>query len=358
MRTLTRYVFRLYVSRALATTMALTALLLVFDVLANASAIIGKGAGVLMPVFAYAALRAPDVISLVVPLAALLASMMVYGQLVMTSEMVAARAAGVSVHRVIAAMILGAGVLAVAHTAFQEFVVQHSSARLRLWAERDYRGMPPEVAPQRAPTWFAAGDALVHVSGSATDGRRLQGVTVVRRSPEGRLTDIFTADWARFRNGFWQFHEVHRPTSDGPGAAETMPRLDLVLPISPGRFSTLAESPAELGLEELWTLRKNPQSANRPASFYNFWLHRKLAHPAGALVMVLIAAPVALQAARRNRMLLVSFATILAGFLFFVSERVLVALGETGMLPAAVAAWTPAIVFASLGLWVVISMEE
>jgi len=358
MRTLTRYVLRLYLGRAVLTTLALTALLLVFDVLASASDIIGKGAGVLLPVLAYAVLRAPEVLSLVMPLAALLAAMMACGQLVMTSEMIAARAAGISVHRLIAAMVLGAGLLAVAHLLFQDFVVQHTSARLRLWAERDYRGLPPEVAPQRAPTWFAAGNALVHVGGSSSDGRRLADVTVVRRDGEGGLADVFTADWAGFRNGFWQFHEVRRPASNGPGSGETMQRLDLVLPISPGRFSTLAESPAELGLRDLWTLRRNPESATRPASFYTFWLHRKLAHPAGSLVMVLIAAPLALQAARRNRMLLASFGVVFAGFLFFVSERVLASLGESGMLPAAVAAWTPGIVFASLGAWVVISLED
>jgi len=357
MRTLTRYVFRRYMGRALLATLGLTALLLVFDVLATASAVIGQGAGVLRPLLAYALLRAPEVLSLVTPLAALLAGMMVCGQLVMTSELVAARAAGISVHRMIGAMLLGAAVLAVAHGAFQEVVAQHTSARLRLWAERDYNGMPPEVTPQRAPTWFAAGNALVHVGGSSTDGRRLEEVTVVRRNRSGQLVDIFTADWAGFRNGFWQFHEVRRPTSDQPGAG-TMPRLDLVLPISPGRFSTLAESPKELGVRELWVLHRNPESANRPASFYQFWLHRKLAQPAGSLVMVLIAAPLALQVARRNRMLAASFGAVFGGFLFFVAERVLAALGETGILPAAVAAWTPAAVFASLSMWIVISMED
>ena len=357
MRTLPRYILRLFLGRAVAAVAGLTALLLVFDILANAGEIVARGAGVFVPLGHYAALRAPEVATLVTPLAALLAAMMTYAHLVTTSEMIAARAAGVSLRRVMGAVLVGAAVVAVAHGAFQQFVAQDTSARLRLWAERDYQGAPPSMTPQRAPAWFAAGDALVHADSSTPDGRRLDGVTVVRRDPQGRLIDLFDAAWADFSNGFWRFHEVARLIEREAGAPTTRARLDLVLPISPKRFSTLAESADELGLGELWRLHNTPDAGSRPDSFYSFWLQRKIAQPVGALVLVLIAAPIALQAARRNRLLLASFGTVTAGFLFFVSERVLAALGETGLLPATIAAWTPAAVFSLLALWVVVTLE-
>lgn len=354
--TLTRYLLRSFLHRVLPVIAGLSAILLLFDVLANIDDVLAENTSIVLPLLVYAALRLPEVVSLVVPLATLLASMIVFAQFVSTQEMVAVRAAGVSIYRVAAALLLGAGLLSAAHFWFADAVLPHTSGRLQLWAARDYRGLPPRQAPRQAPTWFAVSDHLVKVDYSSLDGRRLYGVTVVQRDESGRMTDYFRAQRAFYQDRLWVFADVDRPPMAGREAQE-LEKLRLALPVTPKRFAALGGQLNALRAEELWQLASNPEASGRPTYVYSTWLHRKVAHPLGSLVMVLLAAPLGLQLARRNRMLLASFGVIFAGFLFFVAERLLLALGETGLLPVPMAVWTPGVVFSILAIWILISLE-
>jgi lipopolysaccharide export system permease protein len=354
--TLDRYLLRQFLARAAAVIGGLTAILLLFDLLANADDIVEGSGRILLPLLVYAALRLPEVVALVVPLAALLATLGVYATAVSTHEMVAIRAAGISIYRATVALIVGAALLAGALVWFSDTVLPATSSRLELWQARDYDGLPPRRRPQQAPSWFSVGDALVEVRGSSLDGRELTGVTVIRRNSEGRMVAYLKAARARYDGELWVLEEVTRAPVDGrpaPGS-ET---LRLALPVTPQRFAALGERPGSLSFAEIWRLASNPDLGGRPAHVYWTWFQRKLAHPAGALVMVLLAAPIGLQHGRRNRAMMVSIAAIGAGFLFFVAERLLLALGETGLLPPTMAVWAPAVVFSMLASWILLHYE-
>jgi len=286
----------------------------------------------------------------------LLATLAVLATLVTTNEMVGVRAAGISVYRVTLALLAGAAVLAGVHLWFADTVLPATSSRLALWDARDYEGLPPRRRPSRAPAWFMVGDSLVEVGWSSLDGRELRDVTVIRRDDNGRMTAYTRAEQAHYRDELWVLERVHRLPVNGQPRPD-VPRLRLALPVSPERFAALGERPGAMRISEIWRLAHNPDLGGRPARVYDVWLQRKFAHPAGALVMVLLGAPMALQHARRNRMLLVSLGAITVGFLFFVAERLLLALGETGALPAAMAVWAPAVVFSMLAVWVLLHYE-
>lgn len=354
--TLDRYLLWFFLRRAGAIAGALSAILLLFDVLANADDIVAGSGRVVVPLLAYGGLRLPEVIALVIPLSALLATLVTYANAVNTHEMVAIRGAGISIYRVTAALLFGACVLAAIHLWFSETVLPATSSRLELWQAQDYNGLPPRRRPQQAPTWFAVGDSLVQVGGSSFDGRRLRDIAVVQRNENGRMLRYLRAETARYAESAWHLRNIHRMQIDG-GTAETVERMRLALPVKPKRFAALGERPGALTMSDLWRLARNDDLGGRPPHVYYAWFQRKIAHPLGALVMVLLAAPIGLQHARRSRMLIASLGSIGAGFLFFVAERLLLALGETGLLPTAMAVWSPAIVFSILASWVLLHYE-
>jgi len=353
---LDRYLLRHFLIRAGLIIAGLTAILLVFDVLANADDIVTGSGGIVLPILAYAGLRLPEVLVLVIPLSALLASLAVFATLVTTHEMVALRAAGVSIYRITLSLLGGALLLGAFHLWFADTVLPATSSRLELWKAQDYRALPPRQRPTQAPSWFAVGDALVEVGWSSLDGRRLRDVTVIRRNGDGRMTAYMRADRAHYTDDLWVLERVQRVPVDG-GARPNTDEIRLALPVSPKRFAALGERPGTLAISEIWRLASTPGLGGRPKEVYRVWLQRKFAHPVGALVMVLLAAPLGLQHARRNRLLLASMGAIGAGFLFFVAERLLLALGETGMLPPALAVWSPAVVVSMLALWVLLHYE-
>jgi len=354
--TLDRYLIAAWLARAGLVVLGLAAILLLFDVLANADDVVEGSGRIVLPVLAYATLRLPEIISLVVPLSALVATMALLAHLVATHELVALRAAGVSFFRVIGALLLGALVLSTVHFAFTETVLPQTSSRLELWRAEDFKGLPPRRLPRQAPAWFAVGDALVEVETSSLDGRHLRGVTVVRRGKDGGMRTYLRAERAVYTGLAWRLEAVRRAALDGR-PAERLPVLRLDLPVTPKRFGALGERPGTLRLAEIGRLIADPELGGRPRHVYEVWYHRKLAHPLGALVMVLLAAPLGLQHARRQRMLLASFMVMFVGFLFFVAERLLAAVGETGIVPVPLAAWTPAVVFALLAAWLLLHYE-
>lgn len=353
---LDRYLIRSFLGRAGLIVAGLTALLLLFDVLANADDVVAGSGRVIVPVLIYAGLRLPEVVVLVVPLSALVATMAVLAHWVSTHQLVALRAAGVSFYRIVAALLGGAVLLALAHFWFADTVLPSTSSRLELWRAQDFQGLPPRHVPRRAPAWFAVGDALVEVKESSLDGRELSGVTVVHRDDSGALRSYMRAKRAFYTGQVWLLEDVRRAPLRGQNAPDVR-TFRLNLPVAPKRFAALGERPGALRLGEIGRLIADNDLGGRPTHVYRAWYQRKLAQPVGVLVMVLLAAPLGLQHARRNRMMLASFGVMFTGFLFFVAERLLVALGETGMLPVALAVWTPAALFSILAAWVLLHGE-
>jgi lipopolysaccharide export system permease protein len=127
--------------------------------------------------------------------------------------------------------------------------------------------------------------------------------------------------------------------------------------LTPGHLADLAADPAKLSLAEVWRFVSNPDVGSRPVDFYQTWLLRKIAIPFVTLMMVLLAAPVA-QGMQRHGGLGTGLAVgVGIGFLYFVADGLLLALGEIGTIPPVVAAWSPTVLFGAIGVSVLLKIE-
>lgn len=351
-----RYLLRLFGFYLVGVLATLAAVVTLFAVIAEADRVLAGATSIWSALLAYAGLRLPGVISLLIPLAALVAALAALARLASGSELVAIRAAGVSSFRIAATLLAGAAVLAATHFWFANTVVPESAARLRLWQAQDYAGHPPAAIPRNAPHWFAVGDTIVHIEASSIDGTRLNRPTLIERDGAGRLKQYLTARVARYEDGQWVFVDVRRPlANDSLGEVD---RLVFDLPLNPDRFSALGGGPEEVEFGQLLELANAGELSRRSPNYYAFWLQRRIAQPAASLVMVLIVVPVSLLAGRRSRVLAGSLAALGAGLLYFIAERLLIPLGENGLLPVEIAVWTPAATYALMTLWLLLMKES
>jgi lipopolysaccharide export system permease protein len=97
--------------------------------------------------------------------------------------------------------------------------------------------------------------------------------------------------------------------------------------------------------------------SERPQSFYLTHLQRAFAHPAGALAMLLLAAPVALANFRSGQGGTFVVGALGAGLVFIVADGLLTAMGESGAVSPVLAAWTAPLVFAALGATALLKLE-
>lgn len=107
-----------------------------------------------------------------------------------------------------------------------------------------------------------------------------------------------------------------------------------------------------LGIPEITTWLRSPlakQTTSNRSSYLTHW-HYRWALPITCIVTVLLAAPLSIHFARRGAGSGVFLAVVLSVLMIFFSTLTL-ALGESGTLLPAIAAWLPNISFAILGLY-------
>ena len=78
-------------------------------------------------------------------------------------------------------------------------------------------------------------------------------------------------------------------------------------------------------------------------------LHQKLAYPLSLVVLAWLAVPYAYRMGRRGTLMGIALALVL-GMVYFALTAFVTKLGEASLLPPALAAWTPTVVFALLAM--------
>ncbi len=115
--------------------------------------------------------------------------------------------------------------------------------------------------------------------------------------------------------------------------------------------SITASKKVFLSLQEIsGYLRMHPDLSPERRALLLTQFHGRLAAPWTCLVVILIALPFGAVSGRRNVFVGVA-SSIVIFFAFYVMQRFGMALGTSGRVPAALAAWAPNVFFAVLGLW-------
>ncbi|MFZ5790336.1 MAG: LPS export ABC transporter permease LptG [Pseudomonadota bacterium] len=357
-RTLIGYATRLLLLQFAVMLLSFTALLQLLDLLNNTDKLFerhGEGADVL---FRYIWLRLPDLASFLFPFAVLLAALLVLGRLAQSAEVMAMKAAGLSYWRILAAFFPAAAVIAGLHFIMADQVAPIAAREMADWnaAAEDEFARSDQAQPV---VWARDGLTLARVVAVLNRGRALSGVTLFMRNADNVFQERVVAKLARYRDGGWDLYDVARTVIDDRGGTDVsrVAQWRWASSLSPQHFSDLAATPASLSLRELHAFAANENVGSRPTYYYETWFNKRLALPVMTLIMVLLAAPVAQSLQRQHGVGLGFAAGIGMGFLYFIADGILQSLGESGMLPPQLAAWSPVVLFASIGATSLIRIE-
>ena len=298
-------------------------------------------------------LRLPYFIVLSLPMALLLGALLAVGRLSDHNEVVAMRTGGISLGRM-AVPVVAAGVLvAAASLVLSEYVVP--LADQRYWDE--VRRVTGQVQPARGYVLFreeeGARVSVYYARKVSEDGATLEGV-VVNQEEAGRLARVIVANTTRFVDGRWVFEEgVAHELSGGPRLEIRFKRLVAGIRRTPREILAERKEPADMSIRELRgyinVLRRTGESVAR----YLVWLHSRIALPVSSVTFALLALPLGLRPHRSSSSIGLGL-TVLIVLLYYTLFTIVVALGETGRLPAALAAWLPNLFVAGVGavlLW-------
>jgi lipopolysaccharide export system permease protein len=342
--TLGRYVGRIFAGQLLLVLLSAAALLQLFDLMSNIDGVIedlGGGPGAMLR---YTLLRLPTLLTFLLPFSVLIAAIMTLGRLHRHSELVAFQAIGLAFPRILLMFAPVVAVAAVAHFLINDQLTPRTSRMLDQWqASAD-----PEAAG--TPVWLKDGADLISIGSVRDQGLELVDIVIFRRDQAGNLEAQLSAGRAVFENGGWTLGRVDRmqilPAAehriDPPGADRWEPALD------PTLLEDMAAPPTELSLGRLSALLQSGDTGSRPPHVYRTWLQKNLALPFSSFFMVVLAAASVRSLQRQGGMVLNALIGFGGAFLYFVADGVLLAFGEAGTVPPAVAAWAPLLVLTAV----------
>lgn len=353
MSTFSRYILRSFLMQFVLFLVGFTALLQLFDLLNNSADILTDHGGRISAVFKYAALRLPDIMSFLVPFVVLMSTLTTLGRMERGNEIMAFKAAGAPYFAILWAFLPAVGLVAVLHFLLADQVVPRTTQELIAFEMEAERAKSPSKAKDES-AFVQDGNAIVEAAVIAEEGNRLSHVRIYQMDPGGNIVrEIFAKDiyydvksesWSM--QGVWTM-EVSRSQATRSTYTETQ---GWHTQLTPAEFSDLVERPAAMSFTKLRDFVTSTQVGVRPTYFYETWLQKRIALPVSSILMILLAAPVAHSLQRRERGLAMGVTIgFCLGFLYFLTDGLVLALGEAGAVPPLLAAWLPIVLFAAIG---------
>ncbi|HEY0105308.1 MAG TPA: LPS export ABC transporter permease LptG [Rhizomicrobium sp.] len=319
----------------------------------------GRGVSTLV-VIAMALLQLPDLGQKLMPFAVLLGGVLAFVRLSRNQELVAVRAAGMSAWDFLApplAVAAGLGFFTVL------IVTPISSRMLAQFAalEAKYiKGEASQLSISPNGLYLRQGDesqqSIVHALRVTNQGVHLENVVVFLYAAGDRFTGRVDAKSAQLQSGVWKMIDAWVSGADGSPVHHAS--YDVKTTLTPIQIQESFAPPYTLSFWQLPGFIHAAQTAGFSAVRYELYLYSLLALPALFAAMVFMSASFSVRVGRNGGLLRVSLISALAGFgIYFFSEFAR-ALGQSGILPVALAATAPAAAAILIGMTLVFNQED
>jgi LPS export ABC transporter permease LptG/LPS export ABC transporter permease LptF len=301
----------------------------------------------------------PSMIYQITPLAVLIAVLVTFGVLNRNSEIVAMKATGISLYRLVVPIVSIAAVLSVSLFLFDQFYLPQANRRQEA-LHNIIKGKPPQTVLHPEQNWIfgqsrhGEPDHIFYYQFSDPDRNEYGNMSIFEFDPSTfalsrrifaarAVWDAETGTWS-FLNG-WQ--------RDISGANVTEYRQFLKTSFSeihedPSYFKKESRQAQEMNFGQLDSYIGDLSQSGFDTVRLRVELWHKLAYPLMAIVMAVLAIPFALMMGRRSSLTGVAVA-IAVTLVYIVFNDLFEGLGNVSYLPAAMAAWSADLLFGLVG---------
>ncbi len=310
---------------------------------------LGKGDYQLLDVLIYLALSMPKRIYELLPVAALLGSVIGLGTLASQSELVAMRSAGVSVKDINKAVLIVAGILMIIAVILGELIrpiTEQKALQVQTSAQTGTEGSQSEFG-----FWTRDGNHFNHIERIHSDGR-FEGVKVYEFDDNHQLRIVTKAREARYDNDEWLMFDVVQSTIDEKGVkVRAIERAKWRSKLNPGMLNVVVVPPEFLPVWSLVEYVSYLKSNHQAVGQYQLAFWSKIMMPLSSAVMVFLAVPFIfgpLRSAPIGGRILVG---VLVGIGFYLFNQSFQHMGLVfGVLPWLAASF-PTLLFAAIAWW-------
>ncbi len=288
MHVLTGYIVKEILKGAL---VALLLLLTLFNLFTFSDELGDMGGGYgLKQIFYYIALTTPGIFCELVPASALLGSLFILGAMGNNRELIAMRAAGLSVFGIIRAVLIAGGVLVIISVLIGEFVApvtERMAKMVRVSAQNGQVVMNADYG-----VWLREDKKIVNVR-QIVDDHHLADISIYELDEQQRLQQTLHADQAVFLgNRQWDMKNIKTSViSTQQMQVSTQDSLIWESSIAPNLLKSVVVNPNNLSIADLSLyvayLKKNHQESH--TFELAFW--DRIVNPLVTFIMLLLSAP-------------------------------------------------------------------
>ena len=355
MKLLDRYVLWNFLQAYIYCIIGFLSIWLIFDVSDNISVFIDQH---LSPwrLAHYYSTQLPQILVILLPVAMLLALLFSLGRMSRSNEIVSMLTAGVSIPRLLFPLICMGVLTAIGSTALNYALAPHAELARKTFLDdpnenRQARGIYGQIFRNRTDnrTWF--------IQRFRAGENEFSNVQVLQQDGRDNIVKNYLAGRALYRSKSktWDLEAVKVVEYDDAGNithGQILPKLTVShWSETPYRLASANVRADVLSFPELRDyLHFNADFPETLLAPFATHLHYRIALPWTCLVMVFIAAPLGIGYSRRGILSSVAASIVLVFAMNFLTHLFL-ALGEGDRVPAWIAAWTPNMVFAVIGAY-------
>src|SRR5580700_10103549 len=303
---------------------------------------------------------APYLLYSVAPLIMLLAVLITFGLMNRSNEITAIKATGTSIYRIVTPVLAAAALLATGLFFADQFYLPHTNKRQEA-LHNQIKGKPAQTYLRPDRKWiFGQHNDIYYYQFFDPDRDQFANLTIFQLDPASfGITQRIHADRARWGDtGRWIYEQGWQRTLQGAAIASyrtfdvsTFPDVTE----DPSYFKKEVKQYSEMNYEELRRYIRDLQQSGFDVVRLRVQLNKKLSYPLITFIMAMIAVPFALSAAKKGAITGVATAVGIA-VVYTVVSRLFEAMGDISQLPPALAAWSPDLIFALVGAYLILKI--
>lgn len=314
-------------------------------------------------------LKLPTTAEKIYPFAVMIGGMITLSRLTRTSELVVARAAGVSVWQFLlpgALMVVVLGALIV--TVLNPIAASTITMYERLEAKY-ISGKASVLSVSPSGLWMrqsgtdtiqfrkaSANEYIIHAVRMDQTSYTLEAVMILLFDAAHQFVGRVDAPTAQLMTGEWRIANATLSTAQGlPTKADDF-RIPTQLTLS--QIQDSFSAPETFSFWQLPGFIAVLEAAGFSALKHRLHFHSLMALPVLLAGMLMLAAVFALRPPRRGRTGMMMVAGLAAGFILYFMTNIIYALGASGDLPIALAAWAPSLIVAMAAGAALLHLED
>ena len=305
-------------------------------------------------------LQMPEIASLLMPLAVLLATLLTLGLMAKRNEIVAVKASGINLFRLSLPIVLLSITLALGATLINETVLPQTKARTNYIWNQLVENRPGRFY-HKENFWYKGQNSIYRIGKFDPAGQTLDRVIYHRFDQLFNMILRVDAEKAVYKQGRWTFYNGlwQEALPNGGFSATPFKEHRVDLPETPQDFSSLAKPSNEMGFAELARFVRKVELEGYDSLRYRVDLQAKISFPFVCLIMALWGIALALFKEKGRFLaqgIILGFGVALGYWVSFSYVRSI--FGYSGVLPPLLAVWLPNGVFGLGGLLMLTNVRQ